>query len=66
MPKVRHMQGVSAQLETLKKKDERRHPAKCVNVEKIEGIRYCDCPLSPIYKEQCHSAVHCDHYEKKA
>lgn len=46
----RHMQGVSAQNETLRKKDERHHPAKCVNAERIEEICFCESSLSPLLK----------------
>lgn len=65
MPRVRNMQGVPAQIEVLRKKDERRHPAKCVNAERISGIRFCECPLSPFYNNECHSAKNCLYYEKR-
>ena len=65
MPTVKNMQGVSAQLEFLRKNDKRRHPAHCINAERIEGVRFCFCGLSPNNGKPCRTSKNCEFYEDK-
>ncbi len=65
MAKVSQMQGVPAHLETLRKKDERRHPAHCKHAYGTGKNRICMCTMSSNYNLQCSSAKHCIYYEKK-
>lgn len=65
MARVRDMQGVPAQITTLKSDGERRHPAWCIYAEGKGKSRFCTCPLSEIYMEHCSSASRCSHYQKK-
>ncbi len=66
MPKVREMEGVSAQIVTLKTNDGvRRHPSHCIYAEGKGKQRLCTCPLSLIYNNNCKSSSKCDYYEEK-
>ena len=66
MARVRDMQGVSAQIETLKSTDgQRRHPSHCIFREGTGQARLCDNPHSPIYRQHCNSAKNCDYYEER-
>ena len=65
MARVRDMQGVSAQIVTLKADGKRRHPARCIFAEGKGGERYCTNEQCPVWKEQCHTAKRCDFYEEK-
>ena len=66
MARVRDMQGVSAQIVTLKSDGKRRHPAHCIYVEGTGKSRICDCSHNLLcYKEHCKSAAKCDYYEKR-
>lgn len=62
---VRHMQGVPAQLETLRKKqgDKRRHPTHCINCAGKEHI--CRCAMAVFYLQRCRSSKNCDYYEER-
>lgn len=60
---VRHMQGVPAHLEVLKKKDKRRYPTHCIYCEGKE--RKCTCPLGNFYQRRCNSAQRCEYYEER-
>lgn len=64
MPRVRDMQGVPAQVTTLKSDGVRRHPAHCIFAEGKGTSRCCTCPHSPVYLKHCKSAAKCDFYEK--
>ena len=65
MARVRDMQGVSAQIVTLKSDGMRRHPAHCIFSDGKGASRICTCPQSPIYYKHCSSAAKCDFYETK-
>ena len=65
MARVRDMQGVSAQIVTLKADGKRRHPSYCIFANGKGSKRMCTNPISPIYREHCRSAAKCDHYEEK-
>ena len=62
---VRHMQGVPAHLEYVRKDktDRRRYPTHCIYCEGKDRI--CSCPLGGYYLERCRSASRCDYYEEK-
>ena len=59
---VRHMQGVPAQLETLKAKGKRRHPSYCIYHKGTGKNRICSNPQSFMYSLNCHSAARCEQY----
>lgn len=65
MARVSQMQGVSAQLETLRSNDERRHPAHCIFAEGKGKARICTCPQSGLCYKHCGSAQRCECYEEK-
>ena len=63
---VRHMQGVSAHLETLRTNDgKRRHPAHCIFAEGKGKARICTSPQCSMYYKNCRTAAKCDYYEEK-
>lgn len=61
---VRHMQGVSAHLTTLKSKDgKRRHKARCTYYNK--QYKMCTCPINTnFYRSTCGGSSKCDYYEE--
>jgi len=59
---VRHMQGVSAQLEVLKVKGPRRHPSHCKYHDGVGKNRVCNYISGHMYKKHCTSASKCDYY----
>lgn len=61
---VRHMQGVPAQLETVKAKGKRRHPSYCKYHEGVGKNRICNYTSGHMYKKNCKSAAKCDYYEE--
>lgn len=63
--KVSLMQGVPAHIESLKAKDKRRHPSRCIFAEGSGKNRICTSPLSTKYMEICNSAKLCAYYEEK-
>ena len=66
MGKLAKMQGVPAHIETLMKKDERRHPAKCKYADGKGKARTCKCKKNAnYYSLPCHSAARCDFYKPK-
>lgn len=65
MSRVREMQGVSAQIVTLKSDGKRRHPSYCIFAEGRGKSRRCTCPQSTMYYEPCFSAAKCQFYERK-
>ncbi len=61
---VKHMQGVSAQLEYLHTTDKiRRYPTHCIFCEGKERI--CTNPHAGYYRERCRSSSKCDDYEEQ-
>ena len=60
---VRHMQGVPAQLEFVKKKDKRRYPTHCIFCE--VKTRICICPQGNYYMDRCSSSQRCSYYEER-
>lgn len=66
MGKLAKMQGVPAHIETLKKKDSRRHPAYCIYKNGTGKNRICTCKENANnYSLHCKSAIHCDYYKTK-
>lgn len=63
MARVGEMQGVSAQLVTLKSDGKRRHKSRCVFLLKPSKI--CDCPHNlNFYNSSCGGSSKCDFYEE--
>ena len=65
MPRVREMQGISAQIITLKSDGRRRHPSYCIYAEGKKADRICTNPQCPLYYQHCSTAAKCDYYEEK-
>lgn len=65
MARVRDMQGVSAQIVTLKSDGIRRHPSHCIFAYGKGKSRICTCAQSSMYYKYCNSAAKCDYYERK-
>ena len=65
MARVRDMQGVPAQIVTLKSDGKRRHPAHCIYAIGAGANRLCANPQCPIYYKHCKSATRCNYYEEK-
>ena len=66
MPRVRDMQGVSAQIVTLKSDGKRRHPSHCIFAEGKGSNRFCTNEQCPMWKEHCRTAAKCDYYEERS
>ena len=66
MAKVSQMQGIPAHLETLRKKDKRRHPSYCIYHEGKGKNRVCKCIQSQNYSLTCSSARYCEFYVEEA
>mgnify|MGYP003322022731 CR=1 FL=1 len=61
---VRHMQGVPAQLETLRSNDgKRRYPTHCIYCCGKERI--CTKIEANYYNVRCKSSSKCNYYEEK-
>ena len=65
MERVRDMQGVSAQLITLKSDGKRRHPSHCIFAEGKGANRICTNPQSSIYYKHCKTSAKCAYYEER-
>lgn len=66
MARVRDMQGVPAQLETLKSDGKRRHIAWCKYSKHLgKHVYECTKKESPYFNIKCTSSRNCDFYVDK-